>query len=78
VLTAGQIAQIRQPVLLIWGARDAFGAPEVGEEATRIIPDARLHVIPGGGHIPWVAHSQEVAAAAVPFLRMHGAEGAPA
>lgn len=70
-LTARQLAQIRQPVLLIWGARDVFGTPDVGEEAARIIPDAKLHVIPEGGHIPWIGHPGEVAAATIPFLRMH-------
>lgn len=72
-LTARQLAQIRQPVLLIWGGRDAFGAPDVGEEAARLIPDAEFHVIPKGGHIPWVGHPSEVAAAAMPFLRTRGA-----
>lgn len=72
-LTAPQLSQIRQPVLLIWGERDAFGAPAVGEEAARIIPDAKFYVIPGGGHIPWVGHPSEAAAAAIPFLRTRGA-----
>jgi pimeloyl-ACP methyl ester carboxylesterase len=71
-LRAGQLAEIQQPVLLIWGAHDAFGAPEVGEKAARVISDAELRIIPDGGHIPWVAHPAEVASAAAPFLRVHG------
>jgi pimeloyl-ACP methyl ester carboxylesterase len=65
------LAQIRQPVLLIWGARDAFGGSRVGEEAARVIPNAVLHIVPGGGHVPWVGHPSEVGAAAMPFLRSH-------
>lgn len=72
-LSAPQLEQIRQPTLLIWGERDAFGAPAVGEEAARVILDAAFHLIPEGGHIPWVGHPSEVAAAAIPFLRTHGA-----
>lgn len=70
-LMAKQLAQIRQPVLLIWGSRDAFGRASVGEEAARIIPDGALRMVPGAGHVPWVGHPGEVAAAAVPFLRKH-------
>jgi len=44
-LMADQLAQIRQPVLLILGARDAFGGPSVGEEAARTIPHAALHIV---------------------------------
>ena len=68
-MTAEQLAQIRQSVLLIWGERDAFGAPNVGKKAVRIIPDAKFHIIPEGGHIPWVGHSGEVAKVARPFSR---------
>ena len=75
-LTAEQLAEIRQPVLLIWGAEDAFGGPDVGEQVAGAIPDAQLRIISEGGHIPWVGHTAEVAAAAVPFLRTHGASGA--
>lgn len=70
-LTRKQLAGIRQPVQLIWGAQDAFGAPEIGAEAAHLIPDARLHIISGGGHIPWVGHPNEVASIAVPFLHAH-------
>lgn len=74
VLTAQQLAQIRQPVLLIWGSRDAFGPPSVGEAAASMIPHATLHVVPEAGHVPWVGHPTEVAAAAVPFLRRQGTQ----
>lgn len=70
-LTAEQLGQIRQPVQLIWGARDAFGGPRVGEEAARIVPHASLHIVPEAGHVPWVGHPREVASAAGPFLRKH-------
>lgn len=72
-LSREQLGQIRHPVLLIWGSRDAFGGPSVAEEAARLIPDGEICIVPGAGHIPWVGHPGEVAAAAVPFLRRHAA-----
>lgn len=67
------LAQLRQRVLLIWGERDAFGGPSVGEHAARTIPHAALHIVPEAGHVPWVGHPGEVVAATVPFLRSQGA-----
>ena len=68
-ITENQLSQIRQPVQLIWGEKDAFGGPDIGETAARIIPEAEFHVIPGGGHIPWITNPVEAAAIATPFLR---------
>lgn len=70
-LTADQIAQVRQPVLLIWGEQDPFGSPDVGEEAAGIIPDADFRLVAGAGHAPWIAHPTQVSAGAIPFLRAH-------
>lgn len=72
-LTARQLGQVHQPVQLIWGGKDAFGPPEVGQQAAGLLPDAEFHVIPGGGHIPWVGHTDRVASTALPFLRVHAA-----
>jgi pimeloyl-ACP methyl ester carboxylesterase len=72
-LAREQLGQIRHPVLLIWGSRDAFGGPSVAEEAALAIPDGEVCIVPGAGHIPWVGHPGDVIAAAVPFLRRHAA-----
>jgi 2-hydroxy-6-oxonona-2,4-dienedioate hydrolase len=66
-----QLARIRHPVLLIWGSRDAFGKPGVGEEAARIIPQGEFRLVEGAGHVPWVGQPREVGALASPFLRRH-------
>lgn len=68
-LTEHQLAQITRPIQLIWGGRDPFGAPEVGQRAAEIIPEAAFHLIPDAGHIPWVAHPEPVSELAAPFLR---------
>lgn len=79
-LPAGQLARIRQPVLLLWGSEDRFGGPGVAEEAARIIPRAELRVLDGAGHVPWLGQPAEVAAAARDFLHDHAvtATGEPA
>ncbi len=43
-------AGISQRVLLIYGADDAEAPPEIGEKYLAVLPDARLHVLPGYGH----------------------------
>jgi pimeloyl-ACP methyl ester carboxylesterase len=67
-LTASQLMQVAQPVQLIWGERDPFGAPSIGQEAARLIRQATCHVIPNAGHVPWVNDPDGVASVAMPFL----------
>ena len=39
------------PVLLIYGAEDRLTPPEFGKEMVRDLPDARMEVIDGAGHL---------------------------
>ncbi|MEZ5285601.1 MAG: alpha/beta hydrolase [Vicinamibacterales bacterium] len=68
-LTADQLSALRPPTLFVWGTEDVFGGPAVARDAARLVPGARLVMIPGGGHVPWIGHTDAVAAATVPFLR---------
>ena len=67
-LTAEQLGRITQPALLVWGGRDPFGTPSVGQQTAALIPDARFELIPEAGHAPWLAHPRAVAEIATPFL----------
>ena len=69
-LTTVELRRIVQPVQLIWGEGDPFGALAAGEMAARAIPEAELHVT-SGGHAPWIAAPDHVAELVVPFLRRH-------
>jgi 2-hydroxy-6-oxonona-2,4-dienedioate hydrolase len=71
-LTAAQLSRITQPVTLIWGDRDPFGPPSVGERAARIIPNAEFQLVPGG-HAPWVNQPTRVGSLVASFLREHNA-----
>jgi pimeloyl-ACP methyl ester carboxylesterase len=44
-------ADVRVPVLLGYGARDAQIGPAHGEWWARQLPDAALEVVPGAGHL---------------------------
>jgi pimeloyl-ACP methyl ester carboxylesterase len=52
-LTLGEMVQVRQPVRFIWGERDPFGPPSIGEAACGVMADARLTAL-AAGHLPWV------------------------
>lgn len=43
---------VRQPTLLVWGARDNVALPRYGERLMRELPDARLELVPRTGHFP--------------------------
>jgi pimeloyl-ACP methyl ester carboxylesterase len=75
-LTAAQLEQVDRPVRLVWGSEDAFGGPDVGVRVARALPDAELEVVSGAGHVPWIGHPDEVAGAALPFLRTHASSTA--
>ncbi len=60
VTTPEQLRRISHPVRLIWGERDSFGSPEAGRRIAELIPDADVHVMPGG-HAPWFHHADMVA-----------------
>lgn len=57
-LVPDQLKKISMPVLLIWGDNDPFGNLEVAREATRILPNARLHEM-RSGHLPHMDKPEE-------------------
>ena len=50
-LLDGRLGEIAVPVDLIWGERDGVLPLAMGERTAAQLRAARLHVIPGGGHI---------------------------
>jgi pimeloyl-ACP methyl ester carboxylesterase len=67
VTTPDQLRGIDHPVRLIWGEQDPFGPPSAGRRIADLIPDADLHVVPGG-HAPWFHHADPVASLTREFL----------
>lgn len=68
LLRDDELHRIRIPVLLAWGARDRFVPLAHAERAARLLPDARLAVIPEAGHSPNWERPEALLAAVQPFL----------
>lgn len=56
------------PTLVVHGAADPICPAGAGRALAAAIPGARLALLPGAGHAPFLSRPAEVAAAAVPFL----------
>jgi pimeloyl-ACP methyl ester carboxylesterase len=57
-----ELPRVAQPTLLVWGDADPISPVAVGERLLQLLPDARLHVLPGGTHALAVERAPEVAA----------------
>jgi 2-hydroxy-6-oxonona-2,4-dienedioate hydrolase len=54
-----ELANIKQPTLLIWGNNDTITPPFVAREFNKLIPDSELHFIDKCGHAPMMEQPQE-------------------
>jgi pimeloyl-ACP methyl ester carboxylesterase len=59
---------VTAPVLLVWGSRDALVPPSLGPVMRGALPDARLLVLPGAGHVAQFDRPQAFNSAALAFL----------
>ena len=50
------------PALLIWGDSDPISPVAVGRHLEHRMPNAKLHIVPGGDHDLAIAHAAAVAA----------------
>ena len=53
-----QLPQLKQPTLMIFGKRDTLSRPQTGRQMLPLLPDARLEIIDGTGHAPFLSHNQ--------------------
>lgn len=51
--------KLSMPVLIIWGSTDAVTPLWQGEELKKLIPDSKLAVIDGVGHIPYIENTAQ-------------------
>ena len=54
------LAQVRVPTLVIHGTADVIVPPSVGAEMAAALPDARLLLLDGVGHVPQMTRPHEV------------------
>ncbi len=64
---SAQLPGITLPVLLLWGDADPISPVAVGERLADLLPNARLHVLPGGDHDLVHQRADEVA----PLIEAH-------
>ena len=62
------LCRLRQPTLVLAGDDDPIVPLTNGRILARLIPDAQLHVIPGGGHLFVLEDPDEIAAQVSEFL----------
>lgn len=63
------LAAVRQPTLLLWGADDSVFPASDGQRLARILPEAQLRVLPDVGHLPHEEAAEEVSGEIVEFFR---------
>ncbi|AVU78595.1 MULTISPECIES: alpha/beta fold hydrolase [Pseudomonas] len=56
-----RLAELRMPVLLLWGDADPISPVRVGQCLAELLPRAQLHVFPGADHSLGCTHADEVA-----------------
>jgi 2-hydroxy-6-oxonona-2,4-dienedioate hydrolase len=61
VFTPEQLAAIQSPTYVLWGDNDAFADVQIGRGMVEQMPNARLEVLPGGGHLPWLDDPERAA-----------------
>jgi pimeloyl-ACP methyl ester carboxylesterase len=65
-LVLGRLPEVTVPTLVMWGALDKVVPLVHGQAAARLLPNSRLEVLPGSGHVP---HVETPDAVLVPLLR---------
>jgi pimeloyl-ACP methyl ester carboxylesterase len=75
-LTAEELRLVRLPVLLAVGDRDPWVPLEQAVRLRRQLPDARLFVSPGVGHVVTAERASLFNQAAMTFLRLSSMAGA--
>jgi pimeloyl-ACP methyl ester carboxylesterase len=63
-----ELERLRCPTLFIWGDRDFFSPPSIGEQTCKVMPAARIVVLGGDGHLCWIDRPDACVRAIVEFL----------
>lgn len=61
--------EVGVPTLIVWGSADAWLSADHGERLTAMIPNSRLHMIQGAGHLVQEDEPDRLAEVVVDWLR---------
>ena len=64
----------QQPAMFLCGSRDRTILPESFRQAASLMPAARVNIITGAGHAPFISHEEEFLNIVRKFLRAEGEE----
>jgi len=64
-----ELKNLKAPTLFIWGDKDQYGPPTLGEEMARLMPKARCQVLSDAGHLPWLDQPEECNRLVLKFLK---------
>jgi pimeloyl-ACP methyl ester carboxylesterase len=64
-----ELKELRAPTLFIWGDKERFGPPTLGQEMAAIAPHARCEVLPDAGHVAWLDQPERCAQLTIDFLK---------
>lgn len=62
------LAHVACPTLILTGTEDSVTPPDAARAMADALPDARLHLIPGAGHMPPLEAPEAVGAHVIAFL----------
>jgi 2-hydroxy-6-oxonona-2,4-dienedioate hydrolase len=65
---AHELDQLRQPILYVYGTNDPESTVDRVRNVVGLLPAAELHLIEGGGHLPWLDDPGQVGAHVGSFL----------
>ncbi|HEU4326899.1 MAG TPA: alpha/beta fold hydrolase [Roseiflexaceae bacterium] len=63
-----RLGEVAAPALLLWGAEDPVFPADDGRKLAALLPDARLHLLDGVGHLPHEEDEPATTAALLEFL----------
>lgn len=62
------LQQLQQPIQFILGERDMLVPVQCAESIQLLLPKARIDIMPGVGHIPFLSHTDEFLQLLLPFI----------
>ncbi|MDT2008099.1 alpha/beta hydrolase [Rhodococcus opacus] len=65
----GPLRDLEVPSLVVWGGDDPFIPVEFARRQLASFPGARVDIVPGTGHWPWLDAPDKVTDVVLPFLR---------